>query len=85
MSKRPSRDYPADFCPGLDCPVGMKPGPDPGNSRDQDPDIVPGEPPVPIDDAWLKRRLNHKTQPVKIRLQLENNFFLSNRNEPVLN
>ena len=63
----------------------MKPGPDPGNSRDQDPDIVPGEPPVLIDDAWLKRRLNHKTQPVKIRLQLENNFFLSNRNEPVLN
>ena len=53
----------------------MRPGPDPENSRDQDPDIVPGEPPVPIDDAWLKRRLNHKTQPVKVRLQLENNFF----------
>ena len=53
----------------------MRPGPDPENSRDQDPDIVSGEPPVPIDDAWLKRRLNHKTQPVKVRLQLENNFF----------
>ena len=53
----------------------MKPGPDPGNLRDQDPDIVPGEPPVLIDDAWLKRRLNHKTQPVKIRLQKRTIFF----------
>ena len=53
----------------------MRPGPDPENSRDQDPDIVPGEPPVLIDDAWLKRRLNHKTQPVKIRLQKRTIFF----------
>ena len=36
-------------CPGLDCPVALSPGPvpNPGDLRDQHPDIVPGQPSIP--------------------------------------
>ena len=43
------RDCPADFCPGLDYPVALSPGPvpNPGDLRDQHADIVPGQPFIP--------------------------------------
>ena len=40
---------PADFCPGPERAVALSPGsgPNPGDSRDRDPDIVPGQPLIP--------------------------------------
>ena len=50
------RDCPADFRPGPDCPVAFSPRLSPGDFRDRDLDIVPGQPLIP-GWSWLLNRV----------------------------